>query len=104
LVLFGLGATVAAFLSAAPWLVTLSHHKGWVFGGAGALIAANAIYVYRLAPHLRRQTEACPTGAELPVCDTADRVGRTLLWVSAIIYLAGLFTAYALGPLVARFG
>lgn len=27
LVLLGLGATVAAFLSAAPWLVTLSRHK-----------------------------------------------------------------------------
>jgi hypothetical protein len=27
LVLLGLGATVASLLSAAPWLVSLSHHK-----------------------------------------------------------------------------
>ena len=31
LVLLGLGATVASFLSAVPWLVTVSRHKNWVF-------------------------------------------------------------------------
>ena len=38
LVLLGLGATVASFLSAAPWLVALSHHKRVVFAVSGALI------------------------------------------------------------------
>jgi len=104
LVLLGLGATVAAFLSAAPWLVTLSHHKAWVFVGAGALIVANFVYVYRLAPHVRTQTISCPPGAELSACDTADRLSRGVLWISAIIYLVGVFTAYALGPLLVRFG
>ena len=41
LVLFGLGATVASVLSEAPWLVTMSHHKHWVFLIAGLLIAGN---------------------------------------------------------------
>src|SRR3954471_9368484 len=61
LVLLGLGATVASFLSAAPWLVALSHHKGWVFGLSGALILTNVYYTYRLAPRLqaaRLQREA----------------------------------------------
>jgi hypothetical protein len=53
LVLLGLGATVAAVLSAAPWLVVLSHHKPLVFAIAGTLIAAGFLYVYRLAPRLR---------------------------------------------------
>jgi hypothetical protein len=44
LVLFGLGATVASFLSVAPWLVTLSRHKVWVLSANGALILLNAIY------------------------------------------------------------
>ena len=35
LVLFGLGATVATVLSEVPWLVSLSHHKHWVFIVAG---------------------------------------------------------------------
>src|SRR5881275_356872 len=38
LVLLGLGATVATVLSSVPWLVSLSHHKVWVFAVAGVLI------------------------------------------------------------------
>src|ERR1044072_9161894 len=57
LVLFGLGATVASALSAAPWLVTLSHHKNWTFAIAGALILANLVYVRAVAPRLQRGCE-----------------------------------------------
>src|SRR3954466_13905244 len=53
LVLLGLGATVASFLAAAPWLVALSHHKRWVFAISGALIVANFYYTYWLAPRLQ---------------------------------------------------
>src|ERR1700682_2717722 len=60
LVLLGLGATVASFLSAAPWLVTLSHHKNWVFLVSGVLVVSNIVYVYALAPRL--QAQACPRG------------------------------------------
>src|SRR5437764_12820625 len=59
LVLLGLGATVASFLSAVPWLVTLSHHKNWVFLVSGLLIAGNFAYTYLLAPRLRSQRQAC---------------------------------------------
>lgn len=103
LVLLGLGVTVASFLSAVPWLVTLSRHKEWVFGVSGLLIAGNFAYVYQLAPKLRASGEACPTGAP-EACETASRASRALLQVSAAIYLIGLFSAYALGPLLMRFG
>src|SRR5437773_12188191 len=53
LVLLGLGATVASFLSAAPWLVALSHHKRVVFAVSGALIITNFYYTYWLAPRLQ---------------------------------------------------
>jgi len=46
LVLCGLGATVASMLSEALWLVTMSHHKHWVFLVAGVLISCNFVYVY----------------------------------------------------------
>src|SRR5262245_33783039 len=46
LVLLGLGATVASFLSAVPWLVTLSRHKTWVFAVSGVLIGSNLAFVY----------------------------------------------------------
>ena len=50
LVLFGLGATVASVLSEAPRLVTMSHHKHWVFIIAGVLISSNFICVYAIRP------------------------------------------------------
>ncbi len=103
LVLSGLGATVASFLSAAPWLVTLSHHKAWVFSGSGALIATNFAYVYAIGPSLRTRLEPCAPGDPSP-CASADRVSRAALWASAVIYLIGFFTAYILGPLLVRFG
>src|SRR5437764_14990245 len=53
LVLLGLGATVASFLSAAVWLVALSHHKRIVFAVSGALIITNFYYTYWLAPRLQ---------------------------------------------------
>ena len=64
LVLFGLGATVASVLSEAPWLVTMSHHKQWVFIMAGALISSNFVYVYAIAPKLQRKNVACDPSAQ----------------------------------------
>src|SRR5208282_907307 len=59
LVLFGLGATVATVLSEAPWLVSLSHRKHWVFIVAGLLITGNFVYVYVVAPKLQMSNRAC---------------------------------------------
>lgn len=101
LVLVGLGATVASFLSSVPWLVTLSRHKGWVFSVSGALIASNLLYVYWLAPRL--QAGACPADAP-EACLGASRLSRAVLWVSAAIYGVGFFSAYLLGPLLMRYG
>src|SRR3954468_8641612 len=70
LVLLGLGATVASFLSAAPWLVTLSRHKTWVFTISGLLMGGHRLYVYPIAPRLR--TAGCPADAP-EACDSASR-------------------------------
>ena len=53
LVLLGMGATVASALSAVPWLVTLSHHKNWIFAISGLLIGGNFVYVYLISPNFR---------------------------------------------------
>jgi mercuric ion transport protein len=99
LVLLGLGATVASFLSAVPWLVTLSHHKNWVFAISGLLMAGNFIYVYALAPRLRTRELACSTdGPE--ACAQASQTSRVVLWISAILFCGGAFTAYLLGPML----
>jgi mercuric ion transport protein len=102
LVLLGLGATVASFLSAVPWLVTLSRHKNMVFLGAGFLIAGNFVYTYGLSPQ-RQASRECR--ADTPgACTAASRVSRVVLWMSAVLYGTGIFAAYILGPLLMRFG
>jgi hypothetical protein len=103
LVLLGLGATVASFLSAVPWLVTLSRHKFWVFTISGLLIGCNLLYAYVIAPRLQKAGTACPTDAP-EACVSASRVSLLVLWVSAAIYAIGVFSAFALGPLLMRFG
>lgn len=103
LVLLGLGATVASFLSAVPWLVTLSRHKTWVFAIAGVLISGNLLYVYVIAPRLKDQGMACLVD-QPDTCASASHLSRILLWVSATIYGVGLFSAFVLGPLLMRFG
>ena len=103
LVLVGLGATLAGVLSTVPWLVTLSRHKVWVFLTAGALIAANFVFTYGLAPRLRARGAGCSAGIAPEACDTASGLSRTVLWISAAIYATGVFSAYLLGPLLMRF-
>jgi mercuric ion transport protein len=103
LVLLGLGATVASFLSAVPWLVTLSRHKNWVFLVSGILIGGNFVFVYALAPKLRARGSACPVDTS-EACEEASTLSRTVLWISAGLYSIGLFSAYLLGPLLMRYG
>lgn len=101
-VLFGLGATVASVLSEAPWLVTMSHHKNWVFIVAGLLISCNFVYIYAVAPALQARRGACDP-MDRSACQTASRFSRIVLGCSAALYLLGVFSAYLLGPILIRF-
>ncbi len=100
LVLLGLGATVASFLSSAPWLVSFSRHKLWVFALSGLLIAGNYCYVYHLAPRLQARALACPIHD--PRCRTASRFSRVVLGISAGVWVVGFSTAFVLGPILTR--
>jgi len=102
LVLFGLDATVATFLSEVPWLATLSHHKHWVFIVAGLLITGNFVYIYVIAPKLQMSNGTCDPD-DPSACQTAGRLSRIVLWCSAGLYLVGGFTAYIIGPLLVWF-
>ncbi len=90
LVSLGLGATVASMASAAPWLITLSQYKGWMFLGSGALIALALWAVYRPG-------RACPTDPELAAaCANADKWNRRFIGISSALWLLGFGAAYAL--------
>jgi mercuric ion transport protein len=99
LVLLGLGATVASFLSAMPWLVTLARHREIVFIVSGVLIGGDFVYMYWLSPRLKAQGQACSIEEGPTACDTATRVSRIALWLAAVIYCVGFFVAYLLAPL-----
>lgn len=88
LVSLGLGASVAALTSAAPWLVALSAHKGWVFAISGLAIAGGAFLLYRPG-------RACPTDPHLAaLCARADRWNRIALSIAASIWVIGFAVAY----------
>jgi len=92
----GLGATVASFLAAVPWLVALSHQKNWVFIVSGVLIASNLLYVYVLASRLQTYGLACPPESPC-ACIPVSRASRATLWIFVAVYTCSAFTAYLLG-------
>lgn len=47
LVTLGFGASVAALTNSAPFLISLSEHKEWIFAGSGALLLVSAWLLYR---------------------------------------------------------
>jgi len=100
LVLLGFGATVASFLSVAPWMVELSRRKGWVFGIAAVLVAANAYYILRIVPRLLVSRGACPAD-DPDACARATRFSRLLLSASTLMLVVGASVAYLLPALLA---
>lgn len=98
LVLLGMGTAVASVLSAAPWLVSLSHHKAWTFSIAGTLIAASFVVTYAVAPRLQAG-EAC-VADDPATCREVSRLSKSVLWGSALIWCGGFFVAYLLGPIL----
>ena len=61
------------------------------------LIAATFVNAYYVAPRLQRQ--AC--SPENPgACESASRFSRVALWISLVVYAAGFFVAFLLGPIL----
>ena len=100
LVLLGMGTAVASLLSAAPWLVSLSRHKIWIFSIAGVLIAVSFAMTYIVAPRLRGG-ETCDA-SDPTTCGDVSKFSRLVLWGSALIWSGGFFVAYLLAPVLER--
>ena len=93
LVTLGMGATVAALVSAAPWLVALIHYKGWMFAISAVGLVAAGFFLYRPG-------RACPTEPRLArLCAIADRWNRRVLMIAGVLWVVGAFSAYLLLPL-----
>ncbi len=93
LVTLGLGATVAAFTSSFPLLVTIAQHKAWVFASSGALLLVSGWLMYRAG-------RACPADPELGrLCDQTQIWNRRIYWSSVTLWGIGFFAAYLALPL-----
>lgn len=88
-VTLGAGAALAGLVSAAPWLVALSAHKAWVFGGSGIMIVCGGWMRWnaRHAP--------CPIDpAQARACMRLRRVSAYLYWGSVGVWMTGFFFAF----------
>ena len=90
LVSLGLGTVVATMASTAPWLITLSQYKSWMFLISALLIGLATWAVYRPG-------RLCPTDPELAAaCQRADIWNRRFIWLSGGMWLVGFIAAYGL--------
>ena len=88
------GAAVGSLISALPWLVPLSRHKGWLFLGAGVMIVFTGVFTFR-----PKGKVACSiTGGR--GCADASRFAKAMFWISASVYGVGAFFAYAIVPIL----
>jgi hypothetical protein len=89
LVSLGLGAALAGLVSAAPWLVALSVHKGPLFAGSALLLAGAGLL------HRRARRLPCPADpARARACLQLRRLSGALLAVSALLWAVGFFFAF----------
>jgi len=93
LVALGLGSILALLVNSAPFLVTLSLHKAWVFIVSFGLLAFSGWFMYRPG-------RACPADPELGVlCDKTQVWNRRVFWFSVAVWSIGFFAAYLALPL-----
>lgn len=98
LVAVGAGSAVATLVESAPWLVTLSRHKEWVFVAVGILLAMNywALYYAR--------TAACQPGGACHPSRPLGRWLRRVYWASVGLYGLGFTAAYLSLPIARAIG
>ncbi len=95
LVTLGLGASVATLASAAPWIITLSQYKGWMFLSSAILIGLSFWAIHRPG-------RTCPTDPVLAAaCNRADIWNRRFIMLSGGMWLIGFIAAFGL-PLLLR--
>lgn len=88
------GSALVSLISTFPWLVALSQYSHWIFLGAGIMIFLSGLLIFR-----PKGSVACSvTGGK--GCQAAGRFQKIIFWISAIIYVIGLFAAYGLLPLL----
>ena len=89
LVTLGMGAVLAGFISAVPWITAVSAHKAIIFAVTGGVLALSAFLQWRgrYAP--------CPIDPQqAKVCMRLRRIGLITLLISVAVYMVGFFFAF----------
>ncbi len=93
LVSTGLGAVVAQTTFQFPFLVTLSEHAIWMFGGSALLLALGGWLVFLRPYH-------CPADPVLRnICENARKWNHRIWWLSLTLWCIGFGARYLL-PIV----
>ena len=89
LITVGAGAAMAGLAANAPGLIWLTAHKGWIFAGAGGMLAVAALVKWRT------RNAPCPVDPkQARACMTMRRWGTIILIVAFAAYLVGGFFAF----------
>ena len=89
LVTLGMGATLAGFVSAVPWITAISDDKEYVFAGAGIMLSL-AIFL-----QWRGRNAPCPADpVKAKACARLRKVSWFILGLSIFIYAIGFFFAF----------
>lgn len=89
LVTLGMGAAMAGFVGAVPWITTVSAQKGTVFVVAGVLLALSAFIQWR------GRNAPCPADPlQGKACSRLREISWIILKFSILIYVIGFFFAF----------
>ena len=89
LVTLGMGAALAGFVSAVPWITAISDHKEAVFVGAGVMLALSSLLQWR------GRHAPCPADpVKAKACARLRKISWLILGCSILIYAVGFFFAF----------
>ncbi len=89
LVVIGMGAVLASFISIFPWLIIISKYKVQVFAVAGLLLIIT-IYLF-----WRFKNAPCPINIkQAKICNRLKIINLKIIIVSSVIYLVGFFFSF----------
>ena len=89
LVALGMGAALAGFIGAFPWISSLTEYKIYIFIGAAIMLALSGYMQWR-ARHA-----PCPADpAKAKACMRARKFSLIIWIISVMIYLIGFFFAF----------
>lgn len=89
LVTLGMGATLAGFIGAVPWITAVSDYKPYIFSIAALLLALATVMQWRA-----RHAPCPPDPQKARACKILRRISWGILILSVLLYAVGFFFAF----------